>query len=472
MLVASRSVHLFERYRVPYRASEAGGTGPLRIGRSAGDGPELISVPPAPGTPAAFHRTFDLPLYAALADEAAVAAAERTAGRRFVDETPIVDGSGVRRAAIRRADDGSVLLPFDVDRPLDALLAEEYLGSNAGRRTQSVARSVYYRVRPLLPRGVQLALRRRFRAVQDRAAFPAWPSEPALHGLEAALLGLVEEIAGEPLPWIDRWPTPHEWAAVLTHDVEHQAGYDHVDAVREVERRHGLRSAWYFVPERDYAVEESLLDRLRADGCEIGVHGLRHDGRDLTQGVFEKRLAAMQAYGERWRACGFRAPATHRDRELIPMLGFEHDSSWSDVARYEPQPGGCCSWAPFFVGDTVELPITLPMDHTLFELLRAPADTAWLEKSGAISADGGMALALTHPDYLLESERLEQYERLVARIAGDPSAWPALPGQVASWWRARAATSLVRSDGGWEATGPASRDARIRAGAPRLVARS
>src|ERR1044072_8808985 len=65
---------------------------------------------------------------------------------------------------------------------------------------------------------------------------------------------------------------------------------------------------------------------------------------------------------------GFRLPSTHRNAALIPQLGVSHDSSWSDGAIYEPEPGGTCSWLPYFIDDVVELPITLPQDHTLFRV--------------------------------------------------------------------------------------------------------
>jgi hypothetical protein len=311
-----------------------------------------------------------------------------------------------------------------------------------------------------------MALRRRFRRLQERAALPAWPTETSLHRLEALMLALVQRVAGEPLPWLAPWPAPHTWALVLTHDVERSPGYAHIEAIREVEAVHGLRSAWYFVPERDYRVDESLLDRLRAGGCEICLHGLRHDGRDLSPGVFQDRLPAMRAYAAQWGARGFRGPATQRDEELLQQLGLEHDSSWSDVARYEPQPGGCCSWLPFFIGNLVELPITLPQDHTLFELRGERTEASWLDKAAFLREHEGMALILTHPDYLLDQQRLDAYERFIAAQEHDSTAWHALPHEVAAWWRRRAATHVERQDGSWTVVGPAATQARLRIGAP------
>ena len=198
------------------------------------------------------------------------------------------------------------------------------------------------------------------------------------------LLELIDEVAGEPVPRLSPWPDGKSWACVLTHDVETAAGYGRIERVLDTEQRNGLRSAWFLVPERDYEVGDELLARLLELGCEVGVHGLRHDGRDLAPGELRQRLPAMQTWAARWGATGFRSPATHRRWELMPRLGFDYDSSYSDVARYEPQAGGSCSWLPFFIGDLVELPITLPMDHTLFEILGHADGGVWHEKTALL----------------------------------------------------------------------------------------
>ena len=58
------------------------------------------------------------------------------------------------------------------------------------------------------------------------------------------------------------------------------------------------------------------------------------------------------------------------------------------------------------------------------------------------------------------------YERFVGDLAGDASAWHALPREASAWWRARAASSLVRDGEGWRVEGPAAERATIRRGAP------
>lgn len=469
MLVASHRVALFDRYRIPYTIDPTGSGDPeiVRIAREDGSGPELLALR-SRNEKAATYLFDGAALHAALASPDRVQATAKASGGTWQDETPITRLGGGTAAAVRRSSDGSLLVPFDLDAPLDALLTEAYLAS-PGTAQRAAARS-YYALRKLLPRSAQLAVRRRYRVLQERRLFPSWPTETSLHRLEHLLLRLVESVAGEPVPWLSPWPAPYDWALVLTHDVERAPGYAYVDAVRAVEERHGLRSAWYFVPERDYQVDDSALERLRSADCEIGLHGLRHDGRDLSPTTFPVRLPEMKRYANLWGAGGFRAPSTLRSAELVQQLAVNHDSSWSDVARYEPQAGGTCSWFPFFLGDVVELPITLPQDHILFDVLGERDELTWLEKASALRRDGGMALMLTHPDYLLDTERLDAYERFLAVHAGDDTAWHALPGEVASWWRTRARSSIERAARGWDVVGPAAGLCRIRLDAAVLPA--
>jgi hypothetical protein len=452
-LTASRRFLLFDIFRIPYDVEEDGSP-PSRLERVGGrEGTGLFWPREVDGPPGRLGEiTIASPVLSI--DDA----------ERLLPETP---QRWRRDGDLWRDGAGNVFLPFAPDAAISALLEEAYVdaGRVGPRRSAlALARSTYYRVKPLLPRRAQLALRRRFTRVQEKASFPRWPVETSLHDLYALLLRLVDEQVDEPVPRLAAWPDGYSWALVLTHDVEGQLGYDHIGPVLDAETARGLRSAWYFVPERDYRVEEDRLAELDAGGFEVGVHGLRHDGRDLAPGAFESRLPAIRQYAERWGATGFRSPATHRSWELMPQLGFDYDSSFSDVARYEPQAGGCCSWLPFFIDDLVELPITLPMDHTLFELLGHPDGTAWSEKARFLRGRGGMALLLTHPDYLGEESRLRSYGDFLDEFAGDTTAWRALPREVSAWWRRRAASSIEPADEGWRVVGPAAGEARVETG--------
>jgi len=320
-------------------------------------------------------------------------------------------------------------------------LEERYRDGDGSR---SLPMRAYYALKPLLPRRLQIALRRRYAKRQARTAFPAWPVEPLLvERRRAALRTELEQRGAERLPTIAAWPDGHRFAAILTHDVEGPAGVANVRRIVELERRHGFVSSWNFVAEW-YPIPAGLFDHVRAAGCEVGLHGIKHDCKLFeSRARFESELPAIHRYLAAWEADGFRSPATHRNADWMPELGARYDSSFPDTDPFEPQGGGCCSILPFFLGDTVELPITLVQDHTLWEILRRDTIELWTSKSDWIAANGGLVNLITHPDYLDTPARLRMYEEFLAYLAEQEGCWQALPREVASWWRTRAALRLV-----------------------------
>lgn len=373
-----------------------------------------------------------------------------------------VDGAPV--ASIWRADDGSVFLPFDPNEVVESFWSERYLQTTAGQHMRSLRRVLmfgYYRVRPLLPRPVQIWLRRRFARLQARFAFPRWPIETCLHDFFELMFAIVAGIADEPVPYMAVWPNGHTWALVLTHDVEQAAGLGAVGPVVELEQAHGVRSSWNLVPGR-YDIDPARVAELLDAGFEIGVHGIYHDGRDLRSlSTWQRRLPIAHEAAERWGAVGFRSAALHRHHDWMRSLSFDYDSSSPDMDPFEPQNGGCCTWFPFFNGELVELPLTLPQDHTLFVILDHPDETVWLAKADFLRAHGGMAMINTHPDYLIDEGIFRAYARFLDRFADDPAAWHALPREVSAWWRRRAASRLERDGSGWRIVGPAAHEGRV-----------
>ncbi len=123
------------------------------------------------------------------------------------------------------------------------------------------------------------------------------------------------------MPFVNFWPGGHRFAFVLTHDVEGAAGIANIERVRKVERAHGIVSSWNFVAE-DYAIPNGLFEKLRADGCEIGLHGIHHN-RKLwrNEKTFERTLPKIHHYLAEWQAVGWRSPVTYRNADWMPRLG-------------------------------------------------------------------------------------------------------------------------------------------------------
>lgn len=388
----------------------------------------------------------------------------RQEGRDWTPIMDVVSSVGEAIASIWRCADGSVFVPFDPDEVIGNFWSERYISilSRSSRRAlRRTAMAAYYHARPMVPRPVQISLRRAFARHQLRTEFPRWPVETALHDLFDLLYSVLSRVVGGAIPRIASWPSGFGWALVLTHDVEQAEGLDALGPVLELEREHGVRSSWNFVPNR-YEIDPCLVTSLQRQGFEVGVHGFSHDGRDLESlQTWKRRLPDAHDAATRWGAVGFRSAALHRNHEWMADLGFDYDSSCPDTDPFEPQRGGCCTWLPYFNGRVVELPITLPQDHTLFVILRGLGAVSWNDKTEFLRHRGGLALLDTHPDYLVDERIFHAYSLFLDRFAADPTAWKALPCEVSSWWRCRGSSVIQSGPEGWRIVGPAADIGRI-----------
>lgn len=468
---ATRRLELAEHLRLPYAAEAGGESAPVWaewIGL-AGEGRVLwpradeLSGRPRLVTLEAIGQEGITVCARVLDDDHARALLAGTRGS-WSPVVAVVAGEGERVGSIWREASGAVMLPFDPDEVLLNFWSERYVdhvvGNGRGLASRALLRT-FYRVRGLLPRALQIWMRRRYARVQARTPFPRWPVETGLHDFLDLFLAILADATGRAVPYVSPWPDGHDWALVLTHDVETAAGLAAMDPVLTVEREFDYVSSWNFVPRR-YDVSAETVRTLKLTGCEVGVHGLYHDGRDLSSlAGLRERLPAMHAAARDWEAVGFRSPASHRRWEWMPELGFDYDSSYPDTDPFEPMRGGCCSWWPFFNQDLVELPLSMPHDHTLFRILDHRDESMWVHKAELLRRRGGMALLVTHPDYLVDVYALEAYRRLLERYAGDGTAWKPLPAELATWWRQRAASHIVADGGGWTVDGPAGERGRI-----------
>jgi peptidoglycan/xylan/chitin deacetylase (PgdA/CDA1 family) len=327
---------------------------------------------------------------------------------------------------------------------------------------------LFYRVKPLVPRRAQMtarrAMARRQRSRHETDGhFPRWPIEPIIElQRETLLRERVRRSDSGHVPVLGAWPGGHRFAWTLTHDVEGPKGLANVGRLLELERRHDVVSAWFLVAD-DYDIGDDVMAAIRGAGGEIGLHGLHHDGSLFqSREHFERQLPRIHDRLRTWGAVGFRSPATHRNAAWMPELGAEYDSSFPDTHPFDAQPGGCCSILPYFLADMVELPITLPQDHTLFTILQHTDGALWIEKARHLRDRGGMALVLAHPDYAVEPQVAGAWSGLLEEFRDDDTAWQALPREVADWWRRRAASTLRDDGAGWRIEGPAARDGNVR----------
>jgi peptidoglycan/xylan/chitin deacetylase (PgdA/CDA1 family) len=231
------------------------------------------------------------------------------------------------------------------------------------------------------------------------------------------------------------FPGGQSCAVSLTHDVETGDGLRFVPAVMDVEEKYGFRSSWNIVPYK-YPVDRGLLEEIRRRGHEIGIHGYNHDGRlYFSERIFRERARHINRALHEFGAVGFRSPMVHRNLEWLQQLEIEYDASCFDYDPYQPFPGGVKSIWPFVAGRFVELPYTLPQDHTLFHVLGGTPLEVWKRKADWVASRRGVVLSLTHPDYLRPPGHLAAYEGLLEHLAGYRDAWRCLPRELSAWWR-------------------------------------
>lgn len=331
----------------------------------------------------------------------------------------------------------------DIDSILELTLGESRFGPDHWRL--SPLKQMYYILKPLLPRALTRLLRQLYQRPGRLSKSIPWPIEGRYvkflwNVLAEAAKSMPGDVEPQPI-----WPAGHRFALVLTHDVETAKGQKFIRTVADLEESLGFRSSFNFVPER-YHIDKSLVKELRQRGFEVGIHGLKHDGKLFSsREEFERRTIRINEYLKEFGAVGFRSPLTHRNPEWMQSLNIEYDLSFFDTDPFEPIPGGTMNVYPFFIGHFVELPYTLVQDYTLTDVLKEHTPNLWLDKVEFIREVQGMALLNAHPDYLQDPSHFTIYSTFLNTIHGMTDFWNALPCEVANWWRIRADMDVISS---------------------------
>jgi len=227
---------------------------------------------------------------------------------------------------------------------------------------------IFYTFKPLIPRSLQIFIRRKIAARKREKYASVWPIDPASSKAPAGWQG---------------WPDGKKFAVVLSHDVDNQKGHDRVHRLAKIELERGFRSSINFVPER-YKVSPSLLEELRSKGFQLCVHGLNHDGKlFFSKKIFNQRAVRINDYLTKWHAEGFTSPSMLHNKDWLHDLKINHSISTFDTDPFEPQPDGSRTIFPYWVQNGskqkgyVELPYTLPQDHLLYVILQEKNINIW-----------------------------------------------------------------------------------------------
>jgi len=297
------------------------------------------------------------------------------------------------------------------------------------------SKNYYYFLKSFIPRRLQIYLRRTLISRKMLLNKNIWP---------------IDKAAATPPEGWQGWPDGKKFAFVLTHDVETDKGLNKCHELMNIDEKFGFRSSFNFVI-GDYQIPEKLLNEIRTRGFEAGIHGLHHDGNIFrSRKVFAEQAAEINQTLKKLDASGFRSPSMYHNLDMIHDLNIKYDASTFDTDPFEPQPDGMGTIFPFWVEGKngkrgyVELPYTLPQDFLLFILMQHENIDIWKTKLDWLVKQGGMALLITHPDYInFANNKLKENEYPVKYYAEflqhiktkyEGQYWQSLPKDMAHFW--------------------------------------
>jgi hypothetical protein len=380
---------------------------------------------------------------------------------RALDALP--DATGKTRVV-----DDVAVMPFDLAEVVTNLRQERYSHdpvAGASVTTSSVAERLYYWLRPMMSVGFRRHLQQIRLRDWQQITFPAWPVDTTVDDLMRETLAVQLRTSGaERLPFIWFWPDGAPSCTMLTHDVEGERGLEFCDTLIDVDAKFGIRAAYQLVPEGPIDVWP-YAEAIRRRGCEVNLHDLNHDGRLYrSEAQFLERAHRINEYARRYGCRGFRSGAMYREQRWYTAFSFDYDMSVPNSAHLEPQRGGCCTVMPYFVGDLLELPLTMVQDYSLFFILNDYSTRLWRQQMDTIHQKNGLISIITHPDYLTGGNERAVYEQLlgdIAQLRDTTHSWVALPGEINEWWRARRTMTLRQTAAGWTIDGDGSGRARV-----------
>jgi peptidoglycan/xylan/chitin deacetylase (PgdA/CDA1 family) len=314
-------------------------------------------------------------------------------------------------------------ITFPFARIDDLILRQHLLESNFELKFSAKQKAYYSLIRPVIPIQVRRLLQ------QNYSKRISWKRD----FIDDQFVIIVYKSKNSTLHNI--YPGGFNTAISLTHDVETAEGMSFIPYVIELEKKYGFQSSWNIVPYK-YKIDEGIIQLIREAGHEIGIHGYNHDGKlYYSEKIFNERVPYINKAIQQYNAVGFRSPMVHRNLEWLQRLNIQYDASCFDYDPFQPFPGGTGSIWPFIAGKFVELPYTLPQDHTLFYVLKQRDISIWKNKIDWIVKNNGVVLALTHPDYLKEKNHIKYYEELLQYLKIIRNAWYCMPRELAQWWQ-------------------------------------
>lgn len=209
----------------------------------------------------------------------------------------------------------------------------------------------------------------------------------------------------------------------------------------------------------------------KGEGAELAAHGYAHlDYTSVADFRVEKHIRIAKAVFHRhgYRRVGFRFPYLRRNPGLLAELDRQAliwDSSevveWDVLDRsefttlawdaynriletYAPSPASGFRSLPYFIGNLVEIPVSMPDDDVLIDRMKVRKSdrlsSVWGRMLIEAWSRGEMMVVQLHPErYFFFREALH---RLLTKARGLGNVWTASLGEIAEWWRERSGLRL------------------------------
>lgn len=200
---------------------------------------------------------------------------------------------------------------------------------------------------------------------------------------------------------------------VLTHDIDSQEAVDNIDKLIDIEKKHGVKSCINILANKYDVMKFKAFEN---QGFEIGCHGWNHDGK-LLQNL--DRIKKSKEKLKQFKIKGFRSPFLDRNDEMFKevLKYFKYDSS-VPTTNY-PLRSGCASVFPFKKGKLLEIPITVPQDYTLFNILKLSDEKAFAILKycfDEIIKRKGVICLIAHPESYDFGGHLKLYEKIIVYL--------------------------------------------------------
>ncbi|MEP6756406.1 MAG: hypothetical protein ABJA67_12955, partial [Chthonomonadales bacterium] len=270
-----------------------------------------------------------------------------------------------------RTENSACILPFNPTEIVDDLRLERYVEKKGQTGRKALIQRIYYSLRPAFPVFLRRHLQRAWLKGWNQKPFPRWPVDKSVDQLFERLMLLTLQSSGrERIPFIWFWPQGKSSCAIMTHDVETAAGLRWTTQLMDLNDSFQIKSSFQIIPAARYVADRKTLLTMKERGFEVNIHDLKHDGRLFdSHETFQDSASQINEFAIRFGSKGFRAGALYRNQEWFDAFQFSYDMSVPNVGHLDPQPGGCCTVMPYFIGNILELPVTTIQDYSLFNIL-------------------------------------------------------------------------------------------------------